>query len=73
MGSRLTEIVVDCHDPAALAAFWAAVLDYQVVHAEEGRVEIAPWPRAPADHVERLRRSPGVPTLVFMTWLTTQT
>ncbi len=22
MGSRLTEIVVDCHDPAALAAFW---------------------------------------------------
>jgi hypothetical protein len=26
MGSRLTEIVVDCHDPAAQAAFWAAAL-----------------------------------------------
>lgn len=27
MGSRLTEIVVDCHDPAAQAAFWAARRD----------------------------------------------
>src|SRR4029450_1290541 len=28
MGSRLTEIVVDCHDPDAQAAFWAAGLSY---------------------------------------------
>jgi hypothetical protein len=31
MGSRLTEIVVDCHDPAAQAAFWAAALGYHTV------------------------------------------
>ena len=42
MGSRLTEIVVDCHDPVAQAAFWAAALDYHVVRTEEGQVEIAP-------------------------------
>ncbi len=35
MGSRLTEIVVDCHDPVAQAAFWAAALDYNVVHTED--------------------------------------
>jgi hypothetical protein len=36
MGSRLTEIVVDCHDPVAQAAFWAAALDYHVVRTEDG-------------------------------------
>jgi hypothetical protein len=42
MGSRFTELVVDCHDPAALAEFWAAVLDYRIADAdaEEGLVEI---------------------------------
>ena len=27
MTSRLTELVLDCHDPERLAAFWCAVLD----------------------------------------------
>jgi hypothetical protein len=67
LGSRLTEIVVDCHDPAAQAAFWAAALDYHVVLAEEGLVEIAPWQREPADLAEQVRQAPGVPTLVFVT------
>ena len=42
MSSTFTELVVDCHDPAALAEFWAAVLDYRVADAdaEEGLVEI---------------------------------
>jgi Glyoxalase-like domain len=66
MGSRLTEIVVDCHDPAALAAFWAAVLDYHVVRIEDGQVEIAPWKREPPDLAERVRQAPSVPTLVFV-------
>jgi hypothetical protein len=66
MGSRLTEIVVDCHDPDALAAFWAAALGYHVVRAEDGQVEIAPWEREPADLGERVRQAPGVPTLVFV-------
>jgi Glyoxalase-like domain len=66
MGSRLTEIVVDCHDPAALAAFWAAVLDYHVVRIEDGQVEIAPWKREPPDLAERVWQAPSVPTLVFV-------
>jgi hypothetical protein len=67
MGSRLTEIVVDCHDPVAQAAFWAAALDYHVVRIEEGQVEIAPWEREPPDLAEQVRQAPSVPTLVFVT------
>ena len=67
MGSRLTEIVVDCRDPVAQAAFWAAALDYQVVRSEDAQVEIAPWEREPPDLAERVRRAPGAPTLVFVT------
>jgi hypothetical protein len=40
---RFTELVVDCRDPEALAAFWAAVLDYRVLSRDEdGSVEIGP-------------------------------
>jgi hypothetical protein len=67
MGSRLTEIVVDCHDPLAQATFWAAALGYHVVHTEDGLVEIGPWEREPADLAEQRRRAPVVPTLVFLT------
>jgi catechol 2,3-dioxygenase-like lactoylglutathione lyase family enzyme len=67
MGSRLTEIVVDCHDPVAQAAFWAAALGYHVVRSEGGQVEIGPWEREPPDLAERVRRAPGVPTPVFVT------
>ena len=67
MGSRLTEISVDCHDPVAQAGFWAAVLDYHVVRTEEGQVEIAPWEREPPDLAEQVRQAPVVPTLVFAT------
>jgi Glyoxalase-like domain len=49
MGVGLTEIVVDCHDPVAQAAFWAAALDYHVVRTEDAQVEIAPWEREPPD------------------------
>jgi Glyoxalase-like domain len=66
MGSRLTEIVVDCHDPVALAAFWAAALDYRVVRTEDGQVEIAPWEREPPDLADQVHRAPAVPTLVFV-------
>ena len=66
MGSRLTEIVVDCHDPVAQAAFWAAALGYQVVRTEQGQVEVAPWEREPPDLAEQMRQAPAVPTLVFV-------
>jgi len=65
MVSRLTEIAVDCHDPAAQATFWANVLGYQVVHSGDDWVEIAPWKQEPADLAEQVRQAPSVPTLVF--------
>ena len=67
MGSRLTEIVVDCRDPVGQAGFWADVLGYHVVRSEDGQVEIAPWEREPPELAERVRRAAGVPTLVFVT------
>jgi Glyoxalase-like domain len=66
-GSRLTEIVIDCHDPVAQAGFWAAALGYHVVRSEDGQVEIAPWQQEPAELAERVRRAPVAPTLVFVT------
>jgi hypothetical protein len=43
MACRFSELVVDCRDPEALAAFWAAVLDYVVLGREDdGGVEIGP-------------------------------
>jgi catechol 2,3-dioxygenase-like lactoylglutathione lyase family enzyme len=66
MGSRLTEIVVDCRDPAAQAAFWSAALGYHVVRTEDGQVEIASWEHEPPDLAERVRQAPGVPALVFV-------
>jgi hypothetical protein len=66
MGGRLTEIVVDCRDPAVLAAFWAAALGYHVVRAEGGQVEIAAWQREPPDLAAQVQRAPVVPALVFV-------
>jgi catechol 2,3-dioxygenase-like lactoylglutathione lyase family enzyme len=41
MACRFSELVVDSRDPEALAAFWAAVLGYEVLGREEdGAVEI---------------------------------
>jgi catechol 2,3-dioxygenase-like lactoylglutathione lyase family enzyme len=42
MACRLTEIVVDCRDPEALAAFWSAVLGYRELSREEDEIEIGP-------------------------------
>jgi hypothetical protein len=42
MACRFSELVVDSRDPEALAAFWAAVLDYRVLSREEGAIEIGP-------------------------------
>jgi hypothetical protein len=43
MACRFSEIVVDCHDPEALAAFWSAVLDYrELSRDEDGAIEIGP-------------------------------
>jgi catechol 2,3-dioxygenase-like lactoylglutathione lyase family enzyme len=43
MACCFSELVVDCRDPEALAAFWAAVLGYRVLGREgDGAVEIGP-------------------------------
>ena len=67
MGSRLTEIVVDSHDPVAQAVFWSAALGYHLVRTEEGQVEIAAWQTEPPDLAEQVRRAPMAPALVFVT------
>ncbi|MFD7652652.1 VOC family protein [Actinosynnema sp. NPDC059797] len=40
MACRITELVLDCNDPEALARFWCEVLDYEVLSREEGVLEI---------------------------------
>jgi len=42
MACRLSELVVDCHDPRALARFWCAVLGYTELGEEDGAIEIGP-------------------------------
>ncbi len=66
MVTRLTEVVVDCHDPERLSEFWCAVLGYHVVSADGGQVEIGPWPHEPEDLADQIRRAPVVPTIVFV-------
>jgi hypothetical protein len=59
MASRITCVVVDCLDHERLAAFWCAVLGYEVVErSQEGWVEIGP-PGQP-------EKGP-VPTVLFQT------
>ena len=43
MASRIGELVLETRDPAALAAFWCAVLDFVVLDEEsDGSLEIGP-------------------------------
>jgi hypothetical protein len=62
MASRFTELVIDCHQPRELAAFWCAVLDYEVIDESDDVVEIAGWhPTA-----EAVRAEVHAPSLVFV-------
>jgi catechol-2,3-dioxygenase len=47
MTARLTEIVIDCHDPHRLAEFWAAVLGYRITSTADDEVEISGASNAP--------------------------
>ena len=54
MSARFTELAIDCADPARVAEFWAAVLEYAVIDTGvDGEVEIGP-------------PGGGGPTLVFV-------
>jgi hypothetical protein len=63
MTSRLTEISIDCADPAGLAAFWCEVLGYAVLDATDDLVEIGPSRGPDAELLEAVRRGPVAPTL----------
>jgi catechol 2,3-dioxygenase-like lactoylglutathione lyase family enzyme len=42
MGSRFTELIVDCADPERLASFWCEVLGWQVTErGDNGEIEIS--------------------------------
>ncbi|WP_329137498.1 VOC family protein [Streptomyces sp. NBC_00670] len=62
MTSRLIEVVVDCHDPERLAAFWSAVLGWEVIDRDGDTVEIGSWD--PTAEEFRARQMP--PTLIFI-------
>ena len=62
MTSRFTELAIDCADPAGLARFWCAVLDYVVDDdVEEDIVTIS----APSVPEGRTRPGPVPPSLTF--------
>ncbi|MFH8884195.1 VOC family protein [Streptomyces californicus] len=63
MAGKFTELAIDCADPAALARFWCAVLDYEVLEDddEEGVVSIG----SPAVPEGKSRPGPVPPTLTF--------
>lgn len=43
MACRISELVLQCHDPEVLARFWCEVLDFVVLDREEdGTLEIGP-------------------------------
>jgi catechol 2,3-dioxygenase-like lactoylglutathione lyase family enzyme len=42
MACRITELVIDCHDPERLAAFWCEVLDFVVLERAADGIEIGP-------------------------------
>ena len=62
MTSRFTELVIDCHRPRELAAFWCAVLGYKVIDEREDLVEIAGW----QPEVDAVRAQASPPTLLFV-------
>jgi Glyoxalase-like domain len=61
MTSKLTELAIDCADPAGLARFWCAVLGYEVQDEEDGLVTIG----SPDVAEGRRRPGPVPPTLTF--------
>mgnify|MGYP004488691329 CR=1 FL=1 len=61
MGSKLTELAIDCADPHALARFWCEVLGYEIQDQEEGLVSIGS-PQVPEG---KKRPGPVPPTLTF--------
>jgi catechol 2,3-dioxygenase-like lactoylglutathione lyase family enzyme len=64
--SRLTEVIIDCHDLERAADFWCAVLGYQRGRGGEGWLSISAWAEdgGPAD--DQLRAGAVPPYLAFV-------
>jgi hypothetical protein len=62
VASKLTDVAIDCADPAALAGFWCSVLDYEVQEVEEDGVVTIGSPAVPEG---KRRPGPVPPTLTF--------
>ena len=63
MTSKFTELAIDCADPAALARFWCAVLDYEVRDGDEEEGVVTIGSRAVPEG--RSRPGPVPPVLTF--------
>src|SRR3954454_5888573 len=63
MSSRLTEISIDCAEPARLADFWCGVLGYGILDATDDLIEIGPDHGPDAEVLEAVRRGPLAPTI----------
>ncbi|MGW4040949.1 VOC family protein [Streptomyces sp. NPDC004778] len=63
MAAKLTELAIDCADPAALARFWCSVLDYEVQGVEEGEEVVTIGP--PSVPEGKNRPGPVPPALTF--------
>jgi glyoxalase superfamily protein len=61
MTSKLTELVIDCADPGALAGFWCSVLGYEVQDQDDETVAIG----SPLVPEGKSRPGPVPPVLTF--------
>ena len=64
MASRLTEIIIDCHDLEVMADFWCEVLGYERAHSGEGWLAVT----APGQQVTDLDlvTAPQPPAIAFV-------
>ena len=65
MTCRVTEINVDCMNPAELAQFWCAVLGYSVLVATDALVEIGPARGSDTELLGAVRQGPVAPSMFF--------
>lgn len=66
MTSRLNEIVIDAADPEALAAFWCAVLGWQVVDSSDDEYELMPAAVSDAERLTTMRAGVALPSLLIL-------
>jgi hypothetical protein len=64
MPSRLTEVIVDCHDLDVVVEFWCAALGYERSHHDDGWQMIGP--PGPAPTVAEWAAAPRPPAISFV-------